>query len=51
MLVDTGKFGSMREIGLTDMRDVLRFLVEYPAFKADAPPNERRVYGDQTDFA
>jgi hypothetical protein len=51
MLVDTGKLGSMREIEQTDMRSVLLFLVEYPAFKGEQPPNERRVFGDQTDFA
>jgi len=51
--LDTEKLGSLREIERTDMRSVLYFMIEYPKWKAQesAPVKEKRVYGDQVDFA
>lgn len=51
MLLDTGKFGSMRDFELTNMRSVLLFLVEYPQYKNEQHESKKYVAGDQTDFA
>mgnify|MGYP000977410712 FL=1 len=51
MLLDTGKFGSMREFELTNMRSVLLFLMEYPTWKNETHEPKIYVPGDQTDFA
>jgi len=51
MLLDTGKFGSMREFELTNMRSVLLFLMEYPQYKNEQRDPKEYVPGDQTDFA
>jgi len=51
--LDTGKCGSLREIGQTDIRDILNFLVEYPKWKAEEgiQANQQRMYGEETEFA
>ena len=51
MLLDTGKFGSLREFELTNVRSVLLFLMEYPAWKNEQRDAKEYVPGDQTDFA
>jgi len=51
MLLDSGKFGSMREFELTNIQSVLFFLVEYPQYKNEQRDSKIYVAGDQTDFA
>jgi len=51
MLLDTDKFGSMREFELTNMRSVLLFLMEYPQYKNEQRNSKEYIPGDQTDFA
>lgn len=51
MLLETGKLGSLREIQMTDFRDVLYFMMEYPGWKSEQDDPRKYVPGDQTDFA
>lgn len=41
----------MREIEMTDIRTVLRFMSEYPRYKNGEVEPKQYVYGDQTEFA
>lgn len=51
MLLDTGKLGSLRDIQMTDFRDALYFMMEYPGWKNEQRDPRQYVPGDQTDFA
>ncbi len=51
MLLDTGKFGSMREFELTNVRSVLLFLMEYPQYKNEQHDPKIYVSGEETNFA
>lgn len=49
--MDFGKHGSMREIEQTDMGNVLRFMLEYPKWKAAPQITRRRMaYADEVDW-
>ena len=51
MLLETGKLGSLRELQMTDFRDVLRFMMEYPHWKEEKRDPKQYVPGDLTEFA
>ena len=51
MLFDTKRFGTLREIALTDMRDILLFMVEFPKWKAgSSKAGERLVFADEVEL-
>ena len=49
MLFNTGRFGTLRDIATTDMRDLLLFMAEYPQFVKEKPP-QRLAYADEVDW-
>ena len=51
MLLDIGKLGSLRDIQMTDFRDVLYFMMEYPGLKKEQSDPRHYVPGDLTEFA